>query len=158
MITYLPHFVTAVLSTTTLILAGVNLKLTCKNTRRDILQILIIMAIGWQVATIIFFVFNQLTWVLKNHEQSVGSVDSTLWLLYDYSNLLFHLSSGLILYYFLSSRSVKGKSEESLLSGWTCPNADTTELDKLKARLDKLGQQIIPTVEINCEQSKGDKQ
>lgn len=158
MITYLPHFVTVVLSTATLILAGVNLKLTCKNTRRDILQILIIMAIGWQVATIVFFVFNQSSWVLKNHEQSVGSVDSTLWLLYDYSNLLFHLSSGLVLYYFLSSRSVKRKSEESLLSGWMCPNVDTTELDKLKARLDKLGQQVIPMVELSCEQSKGDKQ
>lgn len=158
MITYLPHFITAALSTAVLILAGVNTNLTRKYTRKDTLQILIIMATGWQVATILFFVFNQSIWVLKNHEQLVGSMDSTLWLLYDYSNLLFHLSSGLILYYYLSSRGSKRRSEEDVLTKWSCPVVDTSELDRVKARLDKLGQQIIPTVEINCKRSKGDKQ
>lgn len=158
MITYLPHLITAVLCTAVLILAGVNLKLTCKYTRKDTLQILIIMAIGWQVVTIMFFVFNQSAWVLKSYEQLVGSTDSTLWILYDYSNLLFHLSSGLILYYYLSSRGSKRKSEEDVLTKWTCPIVDTSELDRVKARLDKLSQQIIPTVEIGCKHSKGDRQ
>ena len=45
--------------------------------------------------TIVFFVFNQTWWVVDQHDELVGSVSSVAWLLYDYLNLLFHLTAEL---------------------------------------------------------------
>ena len=154
MITYIPHLITLTLCVGILILASVNLRLTCRHVHEDLLKVLIIMATGWQVAVILFFMYNQTVWVLQEHSRLVGTTDSVLWLMYDYANKFFHLSSGLILYYYLRDKSLQSSAEETILNRWSCPVADTSELDKVKARLDKLSQEIIPTIDLT---SKGDK-
>lgn len=154
MITYIPHLITLTLCAGILILASINLRLACRHVQEDLLKILIIMAVGWQVVVILFFLYNQTVWVFQEHDRLVGTVDSVLWLMYDYANKFFHLSSGLILYYYLHDKSLQGSAEETILNRWSCPVADTSELDKVKARLDKLSQEIIPTVDLT---DKGDK-
>lgn len=154
MITYIPHLITLTLCVSILVLASINLRLTYRHVQEDLLKILILMAVGWQVVVILFFMYNQTVWVFKEHDSLVGTVDSALWLMYDYSNKFFHLSSGLILYHYLHDKSTQHSAEETILNRWSCPVVDTSELDKVKARLDKLSQEIIPTTDLT---NKGGK-
>lgn len=154
MITYIPHLMTLALCISILVLASINLRLTCRHVQEDMLRILIFMALGWQTVVILFFMHNQTVWVFKEHDSVVGTVDSTLWLMYDYANTFFHLSSGLILYHYLKGISTEHDTAETIINKWSCPVVDTRELDKVKAELDKLSQRIIPITDVT---DKGDK-
>ena len=154
MITYIPHLMTLVLCTSILVLASINLRLTCRHVQETLLRILIFMALGWQTVVILFFMYNQTVWVFKEHDSAVGTVDSTLWLIYDYSNKFFHLSSGLILYHYLKGISMQRSAEETVLNRWHCHVVDTRELDRVKAELDKLSQRIIPITDVTDKGSK----
>ena len=139
MLTYIPHIITLAFCITIILSAIVNTRMALKYTRRDLLQVLIIIALGWQVATIVFFVVNQSMWVIKSHEELVGTLSSTLWLVYDYTNKLFHLSCGLILYYYLCCRRDKKQIERSVQRyETTCPIVNTPELDEIKVQLQKI--------------------
>ena len=140
-LTYIPHLITLVLCIAIVFSAVINAGMALKYTRKDLLQILIIMALGWQVATIVFFVINQSMWVIKSHEELVGTLSSTLWLIYDYTNKLFHLCCGLILYYYLRCRrdlkDFANKDNVSCTSteAGVCPIIQTPELDEMKRNL-----------------------
>ena len=139
MLTYIPHIITLVFCIAIILSAIVNTRMALKYTRRDLLQVLILMALGWQVATIVFFVINQSMWVVKSHEELVGTLSSTLWLIYDYTNKLFHLSCGLILYYYLGCRRDKKQIECRVQGSETsCPIINTPELDEIKVQLQKI--------------------
>lgn len=154
MITYIPHLITLVLCIGILVLASINLRLTCRNVQESLLRILIFMALGWQTVVILFFMYNQTLWVIKEHDTTVGTVNSVLWLMYDYANNFFHLSSGLILYHYLKGINTQRSTEETIISKWHCPVVDTKELDKAKAELDKLSQRIIPITDITDVEGK----
>ena len=55
MITYIPHLITLVLCIGILVLASINLRLTCRNVQESLLRILIFMALSWQTVVILFF-------------------------------------------------------------------------------------------------------
>ena len=140
-LTYVPHLITLALCIAIVFSAIVNARMTLKYTRKDLLQILIVMSLGWQVATIVFFVINQTMWVVKSHEELVGTLSSTLWLIYDYTNKLFHLCCGMILYYYLRCRrDQRDITERDSLSCTpesygVCPIIQTPELDEMKRQL-----------------------
>ena len=73
MITYIPHLITLVLCIGILVLASINLRLTCRN--QESLRILIFMALSWQTVVILFFMYNQTLWVIKEHT-TVGKLSS----------------------------------------------------------------------------------
>lgn len=123
-------------------MGAINARLAYKNLERSAFQLLVFMALAWQTVTILFFMYNQSVWVLKEHDTLVGGLDSTLWLMYDYSNKFFHLTSSLILYYYLHFHSPYKDVEAECTTGWTCPVIDTSALDDVKARLDSLSEGV----------------
>ena len=152
--TYIPHLITAALCLSVLSLASTNLYLTFRYTRRDVIHVVVLMALGFQWMTIVFFVFNQTLWVVDQHDELVGSVSSVAWLLYDYLNLLFHLSCGVILYYYLERRKPKnrGYSCDSLTSA-ICPIYETPELDTIRKQLGEVANRGIKATPVDLKES-----
>lgn len=141
--TYIPHLITLLLCVAVLFSACVNFYFTIKFTRKDLIQVLILMALGFQVGTISFFAINQTIWVVSQHDQLVGSVSSVAWLLYDYLNLLFHLSCGTILYYYLDCRRVVRRAviNKNVCNSYVeevCPIYGVPELDKIRKQLGEI--------------------
>lgn len=151
--TYIPHLVTAVLCLSVLTLASTNLYLTLRYTRHGVTHILILMALGFQWMTIVFFVINQTLWVIEHHDELVGSVSSVAWLLYDYLNLLFHFSCGVILYYYLECRRPKKRNHScDNLSGAVCPIYETPELDLIRKQLGEVANRGVKATPVDLEE------
>ena len=151
--TYIPHLVTAVLCLSVLILASTNLYLTLRYTRRDVIHVLVLMALGFQWMTIVFFAFNQILWVLDQHDELVGSVSSVAWLLYDYLNLLFHLSCGVILYYHLEcQRHKKRRPSCNSMTNTVCPIYETPELDMIRKQLGEVANRGVKPTSVDLKE------
>lgn len=148
--TYIPHLVTAALCLSVLLLASTNLYLTLRYTRRDVIHVLVLMALGFQWMTIVFFVFNQTLWVVDQHDELVGSVSSVAWLLYDYLNLLFHLSCGVMLYYHLECHKHKQRKHScNSVTNTVCPIYETPELDTIRKQLGEVANRGIKATPVN---------
>lgn len=151
---YIPHLVTAALCLSVLILATTNLYLTLRYTRRDVIHVLVLMALGFQLMTIVFFVFNQTLWVVDQHDELVGSVSTVAWLLYDYLNLLFHLSCGVILYYYLECRKPKNRGDScNNLTHAVCPIHKTPELDTIRKQLGEIANRGIKASPVDLKEN-----
>lgn len=153
--TYIPHFVTLSLCVAILFVAAMNAVNTIKYTRRDLFQLFILMAIGWQVSTIVFFIYNQSVWVIKNHSELVGSASAVAWIIYDYSNKFFHLSCGLILFYYLGVRAqntkINASEKEKRERHHYCPLIQTPELDKAKQLLQSMNMKYCEVEKRNAQ-------
>lgn len=104
--------------------------------------------------TIVFFAFNQTLWVLDHHDELVGSVSSVAWLLYDYLNLLFHLSCGVILYYYLEChRHKKRRHSCDNLTHAVCPIYETPELDTIRKQLGEVANRGIKATPVNLKET-----
>lgn len=152
--TYIPHLVTAALCISVLSLAITNIYLTLRHTRRDVIHVLILMSLGFQCMTIVFFAFNQTLWVVDQHDGLVGSVSSVTWLLYDYLNLLFHLSCGVILYYHLECRKLKKRSYScGTTPHAVCPIHETPELDTIRKQLGEVANRGIKATPVDLKET-----
>lgn len=150
--TYIPHLVTVALCLSVLTLASTNLYLTLRYARQDVTYILIIMALGFQWMTIVFFGVNQTLWVVNQHDELVGSTSSVVWLLYDYLNLLFHLSCGVILYYYLECRRPKKRRPScDSVTGTVCPIYETPELDMIRKQLGEVANRGVKATPVDLK-------
>lgn len=150
--TYIPHLVTAALCLSVLALASVNMYLTLRFTRRDVIQVLVLMSLGFQWMTIVFFGVNQSLWVINQHDELVGSVSSVAWLLYDYLNLLFHFSCGVILYYYLECRRPKKRGHScDTMTGAVCPIHETPELDMIRKQLGEVANRGVKVTSVDLK-------
>lgn len=149
---YIPHLVTVALCLSVLALASTNLYLTLRHIRHDVIYILIIMSLGFQWMAIVFFGVNQTLWVINQHEELVGSVSSVAWLLYDYLNLLFHLSCGVILYYYLECRIAKKRRRScDNLTDAVCPIHETPELDMIRKQLGEVANRGVKVTPVDLK-------
>ena len=147
--TYIPHLVTAALCLSVL---RTNLYLTLRYTRRDVIHVLVLMSLGFQWMTIVFFALNQTWWVVDQHDELVGSVSSVAWLLYDYLNLLFHLSCGVMLYYHLECHKHKKRKHScNSMTNTVCPIYETPELDTIRKQLGEVANRGVKATPVDLK-------
>jgi hypothetical protein len=108
---YLPHLITFLLLSMVMFVATTNLFCIHRAHQSVILRQLLVTLCCLQLLVMFAFAYNQMGWIINEHESIVGQDAQIGWLAYDYLNKLFHLITALTLRYYLDFKQVDPCSE-----------------------------------------------